>query len=108
MKNVCITGTSGYIGHKLVRFLAEKDEVSQIVGIDVQASTMVVNKFRFYQRDVRENVADILNAWEIDTVIHAAFILPPIHDKQLMEDIDVNGTKNILMACQRAGIYQVL
>jgi UDP-glucose 4-epimerase len=108
MKNVCITGASGYIGHKLAQFLAEKDEVSQIVGIDIQAPTMAVNKFRFYQRDVRESVDDILNACEIDTVIHTAFILPPTHDKQLMEDINVNGTKNILMACQRAGIYQVL
>lgn len=84
MKNVCITGASGYIGHKLVQFLPEKDEVSQIVGIDIQAPSMAVNKFRFYQRGVRESVDDILKKYEINTVIHTAFILPPTHDKQLL------------------------
>jgi nucleoside-diphosphate-sugar epimerase len=43
----------------------------------------------------------------IDWAIHAAYILPPIHDKGLMEDININGTKNFLSSCLKAGIPQL-
>jgi UDP-glucose 4-epimerase len=31
-------------------------------------------------------------------VIHLAFILNPLHDEQLMHDVDVRGSKNVLDA----------
>jgi len=41
-------------------------------------------------------------------MIHTAYVLPPIHNKQLMEDINVGGTRNVLKACARAKVEQVL
>lgn len=108
MKNVCITGASGYIGRKLAAYLAQQEEVERIVGIDIKPPAAVIPKFTFVRGDVRRPVDDILKAHAIDTVIHTAFILPPLHDKGLMEDINVNGTRNILQACQRTGVEQVL
>jgi UDP-glucose 4-epimerase len=108
MKNVCITGASGYIGRKMAACLAEKDEVKQIVGIDIQHPVAKLPKFTFIRHDVREPADAILREYEIDTLIHTAFILPPLHDKGLMEDINVGGTRNILKSCKRAGVAHVL
>jgi len=47
-------------------------------------------------------------AHEIDTVIHAAYVLPPLHDTTLMEDINVNGTRNVLAASAQAGVRHLL
>jgi len=41
-------------------------------------------------------------------MIHTAYILPPIHNKELMEDINVGGTRNVLRACVCAKVEQVL
>jgi UDP-glucose 4-epimerase len=108
MRNVCITGASGYIGGKLAGFLARKDEVAQIIGLDIHPPKGAMLKFRFFQRDVRENIDDILKSHTIDTLIHTAFVVPPIHNKQLMEDINVGGTRNVLTACMSAGVEHVL
>ena len=108
MRNICITGASGYIGSKLARFLAQKDEVEQIVGLDIHPPKQPIPRFRFYKRDVREKIDDILKDNAIDTMIHTAYVLPPIHDKNLMEDINVGGTRNVMTACARMGVEHVL
>ncbi len=108
MRNVCITGASGYIGNKIARFLSQKDEIENIVGIDINSRKEFIPKFHFYKRDVRDNVEDILRHNSIDTMIHTAYVLPPIHNKQLMEDINVGGTRNVMRACVRAKIEQML
>ncbi len=108
MRNICITGASGYIGNKIALFLSQKDEIENIVGIDIKPPKKSISKFRFYKRDVRDNIDDILTDNGIDTMIHTAYIVTPIHNKHLMEDINVGGTRNLLRACARAKVEQVL
>jgi UDP-glucose 4-epimerase len=108
MRNVCITGASGYIGSKIALFLSQKDEIESIVGLDINPPKESIPKFRFYKRDVRDNIDDILTDNSIDTMIHTAYVLPPIHNKQLMEDINVGGTRNVVRACVRAKVEQML
>jgi len=108
MERVFITGASGYIAGKLLSLLSGKTEVKQIVGIDIKEPSISLEKFTFYRKDVREPVDHILKDHDIDTVVHTAYIVPPIHDEKLMEDVNVNGTKNILSACSEAGVKQLL
>jgi UDP-glucose 4-epimerase len=51
---------------------------------------------------------DIFKAESIDTVVHAVYVLPPIHNKNLMEDINKGGTENVLKASAKAGVKQIL
>jgi len=67
MRNVCITGASGYIGNKVALFLSQKDEIENIVGLDIKPPKKSIPKFRFYKRDVRDNIDDILTDNSIDT-----------------------------------------
>lgn len=106
--NVFITGVSGYFGSKLVSLFETKDEISAIWGIDLKPPSFTSKKLTFIRHDIRDDIFPLLAGKNIDRLIHAAFILPPLHDKAYMEDININGTKNALNASARAAIPQVL
>jgi UDP-glucose 4-epimerase len=108
MKRILITGASGYIGRKLIGYLSEKNAVESLVGLDVKEPGFSGKKFTFYNRDVRRPVDDIMKKHSIDTVIHTAFVLPPLHDKKMMEDVNINGTRSVLDSCVRAAVKRVL
>lgn len=108
MRNVLITGISGYVGSTVHKELSDHPEVNSIVGIDINAPGFHSEKSVFYQQDIREPIIDILDNHRIDTVIHAAYVLPPLHDKSLMEDININGTKNVLKACESSKVTRLL
>jgi UDP-glucose 4-epimerase len=108
MKNVFITGVSGYLGGKAAQALSVHSDVEKIIGIDIREPSFQLNKFGFIKQDVREPVLDILKEHDIDTIIHAAYVLPPGHDTKNIEDINVFGTKNIFSGAREAGVSQIL
>lgn len=108
MEAVLVTGAAGYIAQKLIAALDECPGVQSIIGVDIRKPENAPRKFKFVSRDIREPLDDLLFLHKIDTVIHTAFILPPIHNEKLMEDINVNGTRNALLSSLRAGVKQFL
>jgi len=108
LKDVFITGVSGYFGQKLVSLLDNKNDVGHVVGIDIKEPSQKAAKLEFIKHDIRDDLSPILNGRRIDWVIHSAFIVPPIHDKNKMEDININGTKNVFDACVKFGIQHLV
>ncbi len=108
MKNIFITGASGYLGGKIARALSAHEQVQHIVGLDIRKPDFQLDNFTFFNQDVREPVTDILKDYDIDTVIHAAYVFAPGHDTKNIEDINVCGTKNIFNCAMKAGISQIL
>jgi len=108
MKNILITGVSGYFGQKLVSFFKSKKEINRLYGIDIKPPAGHVPDLSFIKCDVRDNLKGVFRGRNIDCVIHTAYILPPIHDTALMEDINVNGTKNVLNTAAIHGVEQIL
>ena len=108
MKNILITGISGYIGTTLARALVADPGVETIVGTDVRQPSIASDKLHFFRHDVREPMTEMMSSHRIDTVVHAAYILPPLHDTALMESINVDGTRNVLEASARAGVRHLL
>ncbi len=92
----------------MISYLSEKKAVESLIGLDVKEPGFSRKKISFCKRDVRQPVDDIIKKYSIDTVIHTAFILPPIHDKKLMEDININGTRSVLDSCVRTGVKSVI
>jgi UDP-glucose 4-epimerase len=105
---ILVTGAAGYIGNRLIEALSKKDWVDAVIGTDIKEPPLKYPKYTFDIRDVRQSMDDIFKNERIDTVVHTAYILPPIHDTRLMEDINKNGTRNILNASARAGVRQIL
>jgi UDP-glucose 4-epimerase len=98
--NIGITGVSGYLGGLLARSLVENDTVESVTGIDLKEPSFKHEKIKFVQCDVRDKSLD--HALKgCDTVVHLTFIVQEIKDKKLTYDINLNGTKNLLDACQK-------
>src|SRR5665811_2216711 len=104
MSVVAMTGCSGYIGSHLLRFMDESADVERIVGVDVNECRYSTPKMEFHKLDVRDpSITDLFIRNGVDTVVHLAFIVNPLHDDALMHDIDVNGARNVLSATSACG-----
>lgn len=105
MTNIFITGSSGYLGEQLIRRLVKRDDVGCIVGIDRRPPDIRREKLIFHRADIRDqNLGKLMADYAIDTVMHLAFVVQPIRNRQQMHDIDYNGTRNVLYAAAAAGV----
>jgi UDP-glucose 4-epimerase len=105
-----ITGGSGYIGTRLVEHLCGREDTERIVVCDLNPPRVMRPKVEFERLDVRDREAarSVLQRVKPDALVHLAFILNPSHDEDLMYEVDVNGTRNVLEAASLAGTQQVL
>jgi len=109
MKNILITGSSGYLGRRLATALRQNDQIGQIVGIDIQPPADLPDGMTFYKKDIRDpQIREVFSKHRIDTVFHLAFVVKPIHDIRRMHDVDVNGSRNILENATAAGVSHML
>jgi len=108
-----VTGGAGFIGsHTVDRLLAEGLEV--VVLDDLRRGQMEnisqhvgERNFRFVRGDVRDSSLVRDSVRDVDSVVHlAALISVPesIKDPNLTNDVNVNGTLNLLKACVDFGI----
>lgn len=104
MAVVALTGCSGYIGSRLLRFMDGSDKVSRIIGVDLNPPRYDTPKMDFRRMDVRDpSLVNLFVLNDVETVVHLAFVFSPMHDADLEYDIDVNGTRNVLAATAACG-----
>ena len=108
MKNIAITGISGYIGTRLFCHLDSMEDVQRITGIDVKPPSFESAKLRFYRHDILEPFDDLFVESEVDTAVHLAFVLKPTRNRALARKIDVNGMTNFVQACQQSHVKHVI
>ncbi|MGW8322062.1 MAG: SDR family oxidoreductase [Thermodesulfobacteriota bacterium] len=109
MGSVAITGAGGYIGQRLIAHLDTQDSCTRILGTDLVEPEVTSEKLTFQRRDIREeNLIDFWKDQEVETLVHLAFIVDPIHDERQMYDVNVNGTLNILRICEALDIPHVI
>ena len=106
--NVFITGVSGFIGQKIVECFSRHDDIGTIVGIDIVEPPCHRDKIVFVKHDVRDDMSGLMSRNAIDWAIHTAFVVSVLHNQKLMEDIDINGTKNFLKGCEKNSIKHVM
>ena len=97
---VLITGCSGAIGSRVAAALSAGREFELVAGIDVRFPASAATLSDFTLRDVRKPLDELLREKRIDTVIHCAFILRPLYDTRLMEEVNVGGAVNLIRACE--------
>lgn len=98
MRRIAITGSSGYVGGCLLRHLRERYPDAEILGLDVVAPRDPAGH-EFLKLDMRNAAfADALRKFAPDTLIHMAFVVPPMHNEARMHDINLCGSRNVLAA----------
>lgn len=106
---VAITGSSGYVGQRLLELLEKESAVEKVVGLDIKPPSRQFSKLEFHRLDIRDpGLTGLLQQTKPDAAVHLAFVLNPIHDRRLMRDIDVNGTANVLRAVAAAGVRKLV
>jgi len=114
MKNILITGASGYLGNLLVAELSQRKEelgIENLVATDVRKLPKDLPGVIFEILDVRDPVcAEIFNKHKIDCVIHLASIVTPgkKSSREFEYSVDVQGTSTILKACVKSKVKRII
>jgi UDP-glucose 4-epimerase len=105
---VAVTGASGYIGERLVERLLAEDGVERVIGVDIRASAIENEKLTSLQQDISEPLDVIFKRHKVEAVVHLAFVLRQLRDREESRRINVGGTSNVLWACESAGISRLV
>lgn len=99
-KRILITGAAGYVGSLLGARLAADYPVT---GTDIRQRDDL--GFPVTVMDIRDPaLRDLMVKARITHVVHLASVLESTGDRALDYDIDVNGTRNVIDCCVRAGV----
>ena len=104
-RRVLITGISGQLAGLVARSLEQRDDIREIIGIDVREPHHDLRRTEFVRADLRNPlVARVLEAAAIDTVVHLSITSQPraAGGRSLMKEHNVIGTMQLMAACQAA------
>lgn len=104
---VAVTGAAGFLASRLIESLCEDERIATVSGFDVRRPAFTHPKFVFDNLDVRDPALES-RLHGMDTVVHLAFIMDPIHDETEMRDVNVNGSQNVFRAAGKAGVKHVI
>ena len=114
MKKAIVTGGAGFIGSNLVDKLIEMDiQVSVIDDFSTGKMENVNKKAHYWKQDLSKvDINELTQFMEgVDTVFHLAALArvqPSIEDPISFNEVNVNGTLNILLASHKAGVKRVV
>jgi UDP-glucose 4-epimerase len=114
MKNVLVTGGTGYIGTMLIEKLSQEKEslgIQSIINAAITPPTIPNDKVIYEKLDVRDNnIAELFKKYHIDCVVHLASIVTPgkKSNRDFEYSVDVVGTQNVLKACIEAKVKRII
>jgi dihydroflavonol-4-reductase len=105
---VVITGATGHIGANLVRALMEKGRPTRCL-VHLSAAALEGLNTELVRSDISD-VESLCHAFRgADVVYHlAACISLSMDDWPRLEAVNVNGTRNVIEACRRAGVRRLV
>lgn len=104
-QRVLITGISRHLGGLLAQRLEQDPDVGEIFGVDLEEPSVELARTEFVRADIRNPlIVKVLQATEVDTIVHAAVIATPgrAGGRAQMKEINVIGTMQLFAACQKA------
>jgi UDP-glucose 4-epimerase len=112
VRRVLVTGGSGFIGTSVVAALAGADDVDLVVSADLRDPAECLETVTYARLDVTDpDAVEALVALHGPTVVvHLAAIVnpDPSTPREMVHRVDVEGTRNVLEACVRNGVGQVV
>eukprot|EP01028_Stygiella_incarcerata_P011923 TRINITY_DN7074_c0_g1_i1.p1 TRINITY_DN7074_c0_g1~~TRINITY_DN7074_c0_g1_i1.p1 ORF type:complete len:375 (+),score=100.19 TRINITY_DN7074_c0_g1_i1:176-1300(+) len=126
MVRVLVLGSSGFLGHALVRRILSEDDplnpiaphtVEKVIAFDKHKFTPVVSGDKWNDKRVEEVEGDVTVLEEVenamrgvDIVFHAAALTEwrPWVDSHALFETNVRGTSNVILACKKMGVHSLV
>jgi len=108
-RRIAVTGAAGFLGRATVARLSELPATELVAAVDLGPTPGPPGKTRRVVsviRDVRSALDDVLAGYEIDAVVHLAYLLRPERDETLARSVNVTATERLLASCAAAGVKQ--
>jgi UDP-glucose 4-epimerase len=95
------------LGQRLLPLLDVHPDVGRIVGLDVRDPARRVGKLTMHRVDVA--ASELKHVLEgVDVVVHLASLRDPMPDADLMQRVNVEGTRRLLDAAAAMGVTRVV
>ena len=105
---VAVTGASGYIGKRLVERLLSEESVQRVVGIDIRPSPIEHDKLVSLEQDITEPIDTVFRRHRVEAVVHLAFMMRQLRDREESRRINIGGSSNVLWACEAAQVKRIV
>lgn len=108
MQRIAITGSSGYLGGCLRRYLRRLDPDVALLGLD-RNEPVDPGGHQFVKVDMTDAAAvtDALQKFQPDTLVHHAFQVLPMHNETKMRHNNVDGSRNVIEAAAKVGVKRL-
>lgn len=104
---VAVTGGSGQLGTLVLRRLAMERSVSEVVSLDLRPPMAVGDKLRAHTADVRDpHIGRFFEG--CDALVHLAFVVTGAPPRNVFDDINVEGSRNVFRAAAVAGVERIV
>lgn len=98
-RRVAVTGVCGEWGRVFLNAIRNNNPFEFVLGIDLKPPGIRINNFAFHQQDLQDNqLGKIFRKYDIDTVLHLAFLLKYDTPKKVAVSVNVLSIQNVLRA----------
>ena len=106
-KVVAVTGSSGYIGSKLLEHLEESPDVGRLVTFDVRPVPAPIHNVAAFRQDINAPIDEELTRYRVDTLVHLAFVRRSRGNRReapgtRQQNLDM--LRSVLASCVQAGV----
>lgn len=104
--HVLVTGGSGFLGNHVVKLLNKRKACAKLSVLDLKQPANPLPGVEYHDADLTDYDAllSLFEKLKPNAVVHTASPNHTVKDKDLMYRVNVNGTKNVVKACQETGV----
>lgn len=109
-KVVAVTGSSGYIGSRLLRQL-EEESLEKLVAFDNRPPPFPIHNIAVYRQDVGRPIDAALRGNGVTTLVHLAFIRNQGRSRRELRttrETNLRTLHNVLDSCSQAGVQHII